>query len=725
MSLKVKLTVIITAMIMVVIAALTVSNVTRAANLQKTTTYLYADEMASSNAVEIQRRVETFLNYASMLAQVFSDYETTDESIRRSTFNELLSSTIEQNKQIMGIFTAWKPNTIDSYDAQKGQYQAFYTRRRTSDVELVATGYENWQQYLAEMTTTPVLANPVWRDVVNRGNVPIVSAQYPVIDSNNRVVGMVGINYISSMQQVADDLAKEIYDGAGMTGVYTNDGTILAHFDRDRVGGNMKTSLAEIKELGDDADYVINSIKAGHLVTIDKQSSFLGEKVHYIYYPISFSEIGTPWSLMVVIPLSDINQPIMEMIFFAVLIGAIILIVAGVITYFVSHSMVKPIIGVTKTLKDISEGEGDLTRTSNINSKDEVGDLARYKNQTLEKIKSLEKKKKNETGKLSEIGNDLSSNMTETAAAVNEITANIQSIKGRIVNQGVSVSQTNSTMDHLMVNIRKLDGHVDNQSSNMAQASSSIEQMVANIRAVTDTLIRNEKNVQILMDASEVGRIGMQEVTDNIREISHKSEGLLEINAVMKNISSQTNLLSMNAAIEAAHAGEAGKGFAVVADEIRKLAQSSSEQSKKVGSVLKEIKDSIDKITISTESVLGKFEAIDSSVKTVAEQEESIRNAMEEQGTGSQQTLIGVSNVNEITVQVTSSSHEMLDEAKEVIEESSNLEKVTQEITSGMNEMAMGAEQINIAVHQVNEISTLNRDGIAALINEVSRFKVA
>jgi methyl-accepting chemotaxis protein len=113
----------------------------------------------------------------------------------------------------------------------------------------------------------------------------------------------------------------------------------------------------------------------------------------------------------------------------------------------------------------------------------------------------------------------------------------------------------------------------------------------------------------------------------------------------MENIASQTNLLSMNAAIEAAHAGETGKGFAVVAGEIRKLAESSRLQSKTIGDVLKKIKASIDKITKSTENVLTKFEAMDSGVKTVVNQEENIRNAMEEQGQGSRQVLNSVSGI--------------------------------------------------------------------------------
>jgi methyl-accepting chemotaxis protein len=248
--------------------------------------------------------------------------------------------------------------------------------------------------------------------------------------------------------------------------------------------------------------------------------------------------------------------------------------------------------------------------------------------------------------------------------------------------------------------------------------------MIANIQSVTNTLIKNTENVNDLSSASEVGRNGLQEVAADIQKISRESEGLMEINSVMKNIAGQTNLLSMNAAIEAAHAGEAGKGFAVVADEIRKLAESSGEQSKTIGTVLKTIKSSIDKITLSTENVLARFEVIDKGVKIVAEQEENIRSAMEEQGEGSKQILGAIGRLNDITRQVKGGSTEMLEGSKEVIQESKNLEKVTQEISGGMSEMAVGAEQINVAVNHVDEISCKNRENIDLLVQEVSRFKV-
>jgi methyl-accepting chemotaxis protein len=342
----------------------------------------------------------------------------------------------------------------------------------------------------------------------------------------------------------------------------------------------------------------------------------------------------------------------------------------------------------------------------------------------LKKIKNLFINIKKEATSLSGKVHDLAADMNKTAVSMDQIADNIQKINERVLNQSASVSETHATMEQVVTNINKLNNHVENQSENLSQASSAIEEMVANIRSVTGTLVNNAANVNALKEASDVGRNGLSDVVKDIQEIEKESEGLLEINSVMENIASQTNLLSMNAAIEAAHAGESGKGFAVVAGEIRKLAEGSSQQSKTIGSVLKKIKTSIDKINSSTENVLNKFEAIDSSIKVVADQEENIRNAMEEQGVGSRQILEGTGKLNEINRDVKSGSSEMHEGAQEVIRESSNLEKITQEITSGMKEVTSGVDLINAAVKHVNEISGKNREGIDVLIKEVSRFKV-
>jgi len=456
----------------------------------------------------------------------------------------------------------------------------------------------------------------------------------------------------------------------------------------------------------------------------------LGVEYFTLYRPVFAADGRTVIGLLFVgtemeTILALIEDGIQDQLSHALITAAVILGVAVMLLALsCRYMLIRPIAAVVGMLKEISEGEGDLTKKLRVSSGDEVGKMAHYFNLTLERIRSLVVNIRAQAVSLSDIGSELASNMNETAAAVNEIDTNTQSIKARAINQSASVTETNATMEQVTVNIDKLNGHIEKQAAAVSESSAAIEQMIANIQSVTNTLARNATNVKDLELASGVGRTGIRGVAADIQEIARESASLLEINSVMNNIASQTNLLSMNAAIEAAHAGESGKGFAVVAGEIRKLAESSGEQSKTIGAALKRIKEAIDKITRSTDGVLNKFEAIDGGVRLVAEQEVSILNAMEEQGHGSKQVLRAIGQVSDITDQVKGGSQQMLEGSKEVIAESKNLEKMTQEITGGMNEMAVGANQINSAVTRVSELSVKNRENIASLLGEVSRFKV-
>jgi methyl-accepting chemotaxis protein len=279
-------------------------------------------------------------------------------------------------------------------------------------------------------------------------------------------------------------------------------------------------------------------------------------------------------------------------------------------------------------------------------------------------------------------------------------------------------------MERIISGLDKLNGHITVQAESVSQSSSAIEEMLANINSVTNTLVKNTANISSLAESSGAGRADLEKVSADIQEIARESEGLLEINSVMENIASQTNLLSMNAAIEAAHAGESGKGFAVVADEIRKLAENSSAQSKTISTVLKKIKASIDMITKSTSVVLDRFGTIEKEVDTVSTQETHIRNAMEEQGAGSRSILEAVTKLNSVTDLVQRASAEMAAESKEVLKHSGRLKDSTAEVAGGMDEMAGNADQIVSAVIRAKEISMENMQNISDLNEEIAKFKV-
>ena len=203
-----------------------------------------------------------------------------------------------------------------------------------------------------------------------------------------------------------------------------------------------------------------------------------------------------------------------------------------------------------------------------------------------------------------------------------------------------------------------------------------------------------------------------------------ESGSLMEASSVIQHIASQTNLLAMNAAIEAAHAGEAGKGFAVVADEIRKLAEDSSMQGKAITATLKTLTGEIETLSASSKTVEEKFNTIFTLAEQVKEMSALLTEAMREQEKGSREVLAAIKNINTVTMEVEAGSEEMLKGGDRVTQEVRKLDDLTRIITDSMNEMAAGAVEINNAVQEVNEITQKNKRNIENLTKEVGQFKV-
>jgi len=436
---------------------------------------------------------------------------------------------------------------------------------------------------------------------------------------------------------------------------------------------------------------------------------------------VKMPKIG--WGIIIRAPLKEFMRAVTILKRTLYLLGFIGSGVILIIVFLVAYAIVKPINRAVFALKNIAQGEGDLTVRLPIKGNDEITDLSHYFNQTIAKISHSLKTVSRSADGMQSIGNKLALNMNDTASAIHQISANIDSIKQQSLTQAASVTETAATIEEIIRTIRQLNTSIDNQASSVAVSSSAIEEMVANIASITSTLEKTDEVIKTLASATADGKDTVTSANGITQKIAEESGSLLEASSVIQHIASQTNLLAMNAAIEAAHAGEAGKGFAVVADEIRKLAEESALQGKAITATLKNLSNEIEDLSTSAKTAGEKFQVIftlSNQVKTMSTQ---LTEAMREQENGSNEVLSAIKAINSVTVEVQAGAEEMLKGGESVAQEMHTLDDLTRVISERMNEMASGTVQINDSVQKVNDLTQDNKQNIQNLVDEVEKFK--
>ena len=417
---------------------------------------------------------------------------------------------------------------------------------------------------------------------------------------------------------------------------------------------------------------------------------------------------------------SDVNRSLI----IAITMAIVTLAIALLISLLIASTIVKPIVSVDTAVNGIASGNADLTKRLTTKAKDEVGSLVNGFNNFVEKLQNIMAQIQKENAELDKIETSLGISVDNASSSITEILASIESIDGQIQTQSDAVSQTSSAVAEIAENINSLEMMIQNQAGEVSNASSAVEQMIGNIGAVNSSVEKMANSFGKLEYTSKSGIEQQQLVAQKISEVASQSKSLQDANIAIASIANQTNLLAMNAAIEAAHAGEAGKGFAVVADEIRKLSETSTVQSKKIGSELKAIAGTIQNVVEASALSKESFNAVSLLITETDELVRQISAAMEEQQTGSKQILDSLKLMNDSTTEVKNAGQEMKIGNQTILKEVHNLQDTTQVIRSSMKEMHDGAKLMNNTSVTLSDISSQVRSTIRKIGDEIYQFKV-
>ncbi len=429
------------------------------------------------------------------------------------------------------------------------------------------------------------------------------------------------------------------------------------------------------------------------------------------------------WEMLGFISDVDIQGPVNVTLGWMGVLSMGLMVVFSIIGYFLARGLAAPLISISSKLKEVSEGGGDLTKSLPVMSKDEVGELTNYFNLFISQLRTLIGDLKIQARNLGTSYQELLVNLTENAASITEIAASAKSVEKNALMQNTMVKEAAQKVGTTIEGFSLMSGLTEDSKQKIYISSSAIEEMAGNISSTSEMSRKGDTAADELLKAAESGNQSWSELSASMEELQKKSDQISQVVDFIMGISSQTNLLAMNAAIEAAHAGESGKGFAVVADEIRKLADQSSTGAKEIQEAVNAIAQGIQLNMAQAEQVRVAFTQVQDHVDGVKSLSHQIARGMDEQMSANRQILESITALRNQGESIAHRAGEETLRGEEVVRLLQELSRISEEITGAQMEESTALEQTNQASNQIQKIAEEIREISQRMQEDFSLFK--
>ncbi|MDR3337896.1 MAG: methyl-accepting chemotaxis protein [Treponema sp.] len=413
---------------------------------------------------------------------------------------------------------------------------------------------------------------------------------------------------------------------------------------------------------------------------------------------------NTEWILVGAIERDEFFADIIRIVLYTACIGIISLILGIILAFImVSVLIIRPIGLIMSEVEALANNKFDIEIPEG--SKDEIGEVQQKLGVIRESLKkTLAEINNKHLGQIN-IGKNLHNSIKDSSNGLEVINRNMETVQEKTSSQMSSVNQTSDSVEEIIRYIGSLEEAVEIQGKNISRSSESIEQMVKDIDSVRNVVKKANETTGELSKSSDAGRKMLNNLSEELAHIAEQSAFLEETNEALVNIAAQTNILAMNAAIEAAHAGEAGKGFAVVSGEVRKLAESSNKESNSISQEIKNMRNSIDRIREMSTETVNTMGDMFTDVRDMQSSFSTVNTAVEAQASNGRQILEALTALRDTTEQVRDGSENIQKASGFIHGTVENLKNISKDVNDSVLDVEKASKDITASLDIARKIA--------------------